>query len=406
MAEIIIKRPLNATRWRWDYINGTRSGPFNVGDFPISQTYLHKINVDTPNFGYYVANGIWKPNNTYLHQKEVAGMPNGITHLRVYWIPTGDYSDYDGPVPISDEWSDIRYLEPSQAERTAIYDALGRKLREKIKGQKVNLGNFIAERQQAIDLFAQTARRLAKAVTALRKKQFKKAFKALACTPSKEVNASKSLARNWLELQYGWVPLLDDCYGAAEELERAFERQKKKPHIFKVTAKRAWSASDKYASVNVIGAQAKRDAIMNFTRWCYYTVDYESSQFLGRVGLTNPLDIAWEATPFSFVVDWFLPVGRFLNTLDATLGCTFVGGGNNGTLYSHLDYSRQADYSVGNFRYVWNIRNVHARWFSFERGVVGGFPAVTLPQFKNPLGAQHCANALALLSQCFFKKLF
>lgn len=404
MAEIIIKRPLSTTRWRWDTINGTRTGPFADGNYPISQTYLHKLLINTPNFGYYVQNGIFKPNNTYLHQKEKAAMPNGDSHLHLIWIPTGDFSDYNGPVPVSDSWNDIRYLEPTTAERTAIYDELGRRLLSKVKGQKVNLGNFLAERNQTISLFGDTAKRIAKAVNALRAKKFKEAFRALRCPPSKRVNASKSLANNWLELQYGWLPLLDDCYGAAEELERAFDRDRVKPPIFKVTAKRAWAASDVYASVSVIGASAKRDAIMNFSRWCYYTVDYESSQFLGRVGLTNPLDIAWEATPWSFVVDWFYPVGKFLNTLDATLGCTYVGGGNNGILYSHLDYSRKADYSVGNYRYVWNINNVHARWFSFERGGAGGFPAVTLPQLKNPLSAGHCANALALMAQAFSRK--
>jgi hypothetical protein len=37
---------------------------------------------------------------------------------------------------------------------------------------------------------------------------------------------------------------------------------------------------------------------------------------MDTVNITRPLDVLWEATPFSFVVDWFLPVGRYLHTLN------------------------------------------------------------------------------------------
>jgi hypothetical protein len=39
-----------------------------------------------------------------------------------------------------------------------------------------------------------------------------------------------------------------------------------------------------------------------------------------RMGLVNPLSIAWEVVPFSFVVDWFLPVGNFLENLTSLAG--------------------------------------------------------------------------------------
>lgn len=36
------------------------------------------------------------------------------------------------------------------------------------------------------------------------------------------------------------------------------------------------------------------------------------------LGFTNPAAVLWEATPFSFVVDWFLPIGDYLKTLDGS----------------------------------------------------------------------------------------
>jgi hypothetical protein len=35
------------------------------------------------------------------------------------------------------------------------------------------------------------------------------------------------------------------------------------------------------------------------------------------LGLADPLSVAWELTPWSFVVDWFLPVGDYLNARGA-----------------------------------------------------------------------------------------
>lgn len=404
MVDITTDRSLYEDRWRVDTISGVRKPAVKDGNYKRTSDTLRKLGDSTPNFGYYVRTGTHKPENAYLYRREQAVMPRGSPHLHLTYIPNGDTSDYFGPCDGSNQYGNIAYLQPSPAVRTQIANNMDMRLRSKIKGQKVNLGNFLAERNQTLSLFGDTAKRLANAVNALRAKRFADAFRHLRCPPSKRVNPSKSLANNWLELQYGWLPLLDDCYGASEELADAWNDQKKKTNYVRAAVKFRWAESDVTSAGNQPGSVANRNAIMDFTRWCYYTVDYESSAFLGRVGLTNPLDIAWEATPWSFVVDWFLPVGRFLNTLDATLGCSFHSGGNAGKLFSHIEYYRLANYVVGNFRYEWNVPPVKARYFTYERGSLSAFPAVHLPQLKNPLSAQHCANALALLTQAFSRK--
>lgn len=42
------------------------------------------------------------------------------------------------------------------------------------------------------------------------------------------------------------------------------------------------------------------------------------SRAIGRqlYGFSNPAAVLWEATPFSFVGDWFFPIGDYLNDLD------------------------------------------------------------------------------------------
>lgn len=51
---------------------------------------------------------------------------------------------------------------------------------------------------------------------------------------------------------------------------------------------------------------------------------------LADFGLTNPLSWAWETTRFSFVADWFLSIGNYLDTLDVPLVYKYLGG--SGTL--------------------------------------------------------------------------
>lgn len=46
----------------------------------------------------------------------------------------------------------------------------------------------------------------------------------------------------------------------------------------------------------------------------------------GRFGLLNPLEVIWELVPFSFVADWFLPIGDYLSALDASSRFTHEGG--------------------------------------------------------------------------------
>jgi hypothetical protein len=45
--------------------------------------------------------------------------------------------------------------------------------------------------------------------------------------------------------------------------------------------------------------------------------DAQKGRLLNQIiGLNTPLQILWELVPFSFVVDWFLPVGRLLNNFE------------------------------------------------------------------------------------------
>lgn len=282
------------------------------------------------------------------------------------------------------------------------------KLLNAILDQDVNLANAIGERTQTIDLFVKTARRLAHAVMALRKGRWVQAARHLGYTPSpKEAkklgvfskgnqHGGKPLANAWLELQYGWKPLLQDVYGAAT----AIAKLSAEGNLFetaRVTVKQKSQSSGEFSFVSRGGGSIKvpgsyteqRDQVRKY--YVRYSVSNGMNSSLAALGLTNPAALAWELTPLSFVVDWFVPIGSWLSTFGATAGKTFVRGWTSNqdrTIYKVSAAGGQLSY----------VR------ITYNRGVLSGFPSGVLPSFKNPLSGVHIANACALLSSAFGRR--
>jgi hypothetical protein len=53
-----------------------------------------------------------------------------------------------------------------------------------------------------------------------------------------------------------------------------------------------------------------------------------------KLGFVNPGVIAWELVPFSFVIDWFVPVGNFLSQWTDFVGLTLQKAYTTKTAYT------------------------------------------------------------------------
>jgi hypothetical protein len=130
----------------------------------------------------------------------------------------------------------------------------------------------------------------------------------------------------------------------------------------------------------------------------WYGVTNPSAVKAAALGLTNPLSVAWELTPWSFVADWVLPIGQLIDTLDAYNGKSFIGG--TSTEFYRVDAKRvnrivreaplsHADSTCG-----------YLHWRYMNRTVLTDFPRASMKlHIKNPLSVTHALDALALLSQ-------
>jgi hypothetical protein len=212
---------------------------------------------------------------------------------------------------------------------------------------------------------------------------------------------SGSVSNDWLQLQYGWLPLLSDVNGACEELARKMTYQ---PEVGNVKATSKQQRDIKLDGVKVNPTWPAYSGSGSIEITCNGCIEYRigSRTFatLANTGLINPLEVAWELIPYSFVVDWFLPVGGFLNNLDYDVGLEFTRG-----WYSFHGSGRvnlgpaSGPNSDGVTTQEWSGGYISVESRGFRREALSGFPAVPTPGFKDPLSLRHVENALALLRQ-------
>lgn len=132
------------------------------------------------------------------------------------------------------------------------------------------------------------------------------------------IPASKRLANGWLELQFGWLPLLEDAFNAIDAYRYSAENGQQ--------IEAYGMAGDRRLRSDRTDSMARNDRFSSYSGNAsvkyYGTVSNSSLLTLNQLGLANPLKLAWDLLPYSFVIDWFLPVGQILAYLSKGLGLT------------------------------------------------------------------------------------
>jgi hypothetical protein len=271
-----------------------------------------------------------------------------------------------------------------------------------LKGMKVNYAQAFAERRQVASLVTSTAIKLGRAMRRLRHRDVAGAARALGLTSKQKF---KGVAESWLELQYGWKPLLADVAGSMENL---YDLDHQDQDRYRVTVRGTANGDNtttvvSYSSTYYKGFGTRRKRRSAKVRLDYYLQNPALAQASG-LGLINPIELAWELVPYSFIADWFIPVGDYLSAMDADLGFLFRGGTATTRqediedgVYLSLDKNGSAASSFKAF----SASGASRRQLRFTRTVYANSPFPRLPGFKNPFSLTHMANAVALMSQIF-----
>jgi hypothetical protein len=181
------------------------------------------------------------------------------------------------------------------------------------------LGADIAERKQAMSSLTARVGQLILAARSLRQGNITGFVKALGIKKRTLRKSASDMGSVWLEYSFGWKPLVEDIHSASMVLQRPFPK-------FLICRGRA------KASMTLSLSEGSGIYLGNYEHVTFKTaVQLQSEVYVtnwvawkaNQLGLTNPLSIAWEVIPFSFVVDWFVPVGNYLQSLTDFVGLSF-----------------------------------------------------------------------------------
>ena len=342
----------------------------------------------------------WIPPTSYSMTEEFKDGPSGTwdTTHRTTGAPIrkilGDFGGTSHPVfDYKNDFGSTVF--PAELQNRALTKA-----RIKLKGSDINLAVAYGERAATAGMVATNLKRVANGYKALKRWDFSGVRKALVGVGSKPPSWRKSARNSWLELQYGWKPLLSDIKGACDALD------KRDRSDFMITVKASAVSKSQIAWENTAGAWTNAFLIRGQVMYgSFVRIDACPSNAAlataASLGLTNPASVAWELTRLSFVVDWAYPLGDYFDQLDAGLGWE-VKGYSVSNLIRHRLYGEGVSKNVvGQPWYDRCLWNSTWKYTKLQRTAGGTVPFATLPSVKDPISGKRVADALALLGQAF-----
>lgn len=371
----------------------------------------------TPNFFAKKKSGDRIGTLPFSYTKTRRELPKG-NFRRIIGSGGAWYQDYTGNIPDFEVgapyWSIPIFSSMMPADIYSLTDStLNPSLLSGIKDSKVNLAQCWAERKQTVNLVTDTATRLAKSFIQLKRGNLPGALNQLgAGSPSLRTvknfykgskrSADQRAASTWLEIQYGWLPLISDVYGSAEFLAQINNTRKISQKISRKGSKEFNQTILTYGGFNdAIRATHTCKGTLNFKSSVTFSVTNQAAKDISASGISNPLELAWELLPYSFVVDWFLPVGNFLSAFDATAGCSFVSGTRSFKMSDVMEGKAVGRGNEVPLSVYTGSGESKGEVDLIGRQAFNSWPTNNLPQFKNPLSYTHMANALSLLTLAF-----
>lgn len=228
------------------------------------------------------------------------------------------------------------------------------------------------------------------------KSMFRSAFKVVELARSLRKMPARTIGGKWLELQYGWKPLLQDVYDTFEQL---MDFGMNDPVQYKVRAK-GTSKLGSLAPGRIFREAYTFDTRAEMAVWLLPPAS--ATQKLAKYTSLNPASIGWELLPYSFVVDWFYDIGGYLRNLETALiyESRFVRGYYTYTerlagIAMAFESRPPVKGQAGNF-----IDASADVFYAYKkRTVLSSYPLPRPPVLNTHLGSGRLMNAAALLSQ-------
>jgi len=183
------------------------------------------------------------------------------------------------------------------------------KLLSKVKGHEFNLAVNLGQMKETVGTLSTNLSKLGRSILALKHGDFATAARQLG-TSARKRSALKptDISGRWLELQYGWLPLISDSW----EAMKAFHAISEGPRSAIVRASISKPYSHQHSGSPTHFTAISRGKVKRLVQYEMY----EEMSVSRQLGVQNPASLIWELVPYSFVVDWFIPFGTYLDNLN------------------------------------------------------------------------------------------
>lgn len=299
-------------------------------------TYGPRTTVSQIQHPFVPVNRILRIEKRRYVQKPITEKPLPYYHQRDQII--GDPAKHTGDAPNHRASTDARVANSSGLEQ-AKQRAYGR-FKDACYSEQAQVAANWAERRQTVDMIADNATTMRRAWQALRRGRLREFKRHLKLAPKGNYwSRPTDAAKIWLQYHFGWEPLVKDIYASIDIL------QSKGPS----------------GLVQGRGTGRETRFVFGYNMWNYNITGKHRYLYGARVevtnpnlhratalGLTNPAAVLWEVIPFSFLVDWFIPVGEFLNQWTDFMGLTFTDAfTTRSSRFEGSQFYRSTDGSIG-----------------------------------------------------------
>lgn len=267
----------------------------------------------------------------------------------------------------------------------------------KFRSNDVNMSTTIAESMETANYIASIASdvfKFLRAVKTARPSLVKSFIYKRFSIPRRQRlrGANLTTAKLWLEYNYAIKPLVGDINNYLRLYSEGIitNNDNDRPWIVSGRSRRLLTVRRTSETSDV---RHTAEAYVTVTTKLFATVDNAGLLARSQLGITQSdlLLAAWEIVPFSFVLDWAIPIGDFIEAHLATQGLKYRSGYTS-IRVRELGYTMPVDMKASTYSATFTSV---CDWY--WRRLLTSFPLPVL-QFKDPRSYSHIMTAASLFT--------